>query len=293
MKITWAIDVFGAPGKASRSTAKFLRMFAKKASDVSVAYVATRNEPNLYTAFDVPESERFSKYPLALLRAFTRDCKLPIPLDQHVVASSQTFSLTAAADELCKKVKPMRPDLIAVQTYQKGGIQRALLGSFAETLVHRSPRSLLAFNPGYPLPSRIKTIFFADDLAASSAGARKLVASLAVHFSAKVRIVHVDFLYHIGIGAPGKSSAITEHRRRVDRALARSLKLMTKKGIDCKTYVDKGSADVATAILKAAEHEAADLIVVAAKTGPLGAALLGSTTRKVIRSSSIPVVIAK
>lgn len=289
MKIAWAIDIFDGVKNNNSRMARFLALFTTRKSDLFAAYVASPSESRLSTAFDVPESQRFSAYPLSLLKALVRKSKLPVLPQNLIVITSPDLSLTRTTDRLLQGIKIVKPDLLAIQTRQRGGLARALLGSFAETVIHRTTRPLLVVNPSNRLPTNIQTILFADDLSAESSNARGFVAEIAKHFGAEVRIVHADYLY--GYGRKRKSAETNAYCAQVEGRLSQSEAYFVKRGINAHGTIDGSSKGVSDAVMASATKNGADLIVVSAKSGPLKALLGGSVTRKVVRESVLPVIV--
>jgi nucleotide-binding universal stress UspA family protein len=62
-----------------------------------------------------------------------------------------------------------------------------------------------------------------------------------------------------------------------------------KKGIPVSVRVDINAKSVTQSILDAAQSEKADWIAMAAESGPVASALLGSITRQVVRHAQCPV----
>lgn len=292
MKIAWAVDIFGAGKKDTARVGRFLKLFAPKKADLYALYVATPQEPQIVTAFDIPESERFGGYPLSLLKTAMKKTGISVGPRNHHVVFSATFSLSKAADDLCKAVKRLGTDLIALQTHQRKGLQRAMLGSFSETILHRSKHSLLMVNPWHRLPNKIDNILFADDLLSPvSAKGRHFVSALATQFSAEVSVVYADYFY--SYGKERNIARIDDYRRRIDRLLKRSQAYFRRRGITVSGSVVGNNQGAAEAILAAAGKENADIIVISSKSGLLRALLGGSVARKIVRQSVRPVIIYK
>lgn len=291
MKTAWAVDVFGTSKHDAARMGRFLKLFSRTKAEVTVVYVATSSEPQLTLAFDIPESERFGKYPASILRAVVENSGLSIRTRNRLVLSSSTMSLTTMADLLCQAMNSVKPDLIALQTHQRRDMRRWILGSFAETVIHRANRPLLLTNPSRPLPSKIETILFADDLSPTATKARDFVAKLAKHFDARLCIVHADYFY--GYGRKHKPPQFELYRDRVDRALIATHAYFMKRDVDVKCYLDETEKSVPEVILRSARKEHADIIVVSTKAGRFRALMGGSVTRKVVRESTLPVIVHK
>ena len=79
----------------------------------------------------------------------------PLRLLQHPV-----LSLREAADQVIAYAKESEAHLIATGTRTRKGLERMLLGSFAETLLFRSDVPLYVINPHQSVSRQLKRIFF-------------------------------------------------------------------------------------------------------------------------------------
>jgi nucleotide-binding universal stress UspA family protein len=66
-----------------------------------------------------------------------------------------------------------------------------------------------------------------------------------------------------------------------------------KNGIRCHAIVQSWCTSTSDAVLKIANKEKVDLIAMAAQSGPVSSALLGSATRQVIRNAIKPIWILR
>jgi nucleotide-binding universal stress UspA family protein len=298
MKIVWSVDPFESDKRELEALKACITPFLKGGAragksagvaqaSLSAVYVASPSESALSTAFDVPAEERLTAYPRKLLTQRLKEIGLRLPPEQlHVLAEPST-SRKAATDRLCAFARMEGATFIAVATHARKGLRKAVLGSFTETLVHRSPVSLLVSNPTvHPQPA-IRTILFATDLQKPSRKSFVRVLHLATWLKANVVLFHASEPFIQNVSAP--TNRLVEQEKEL-KALAR---LRAKTEVRVETVIDTRLADIATRIRKQATRHAADLIVVTAQSSTMKGLLLGSVTRNLLRESTLPLLIEK
>jgi nucleotide-binding universal stress UspA family protein len=150
------------------------------------------------------------------------------------------------------------------------------MGSFSKTLSLSSDISLLIVNPFWRPIRQFKSILFATDFSDESRVAYEKVLSLAKQLKSRVLILH-------------RSEGIDEETKVQRTSALQWAKKGQKEGIKCHVIIDsKWGESPAETILRRAS-QLPGMIAMAAYSGPVSRALLGSTTRKVIRFSTQPV----
>ena len=218
--------------------------------------------------------------------------KVKIPVKNIHVVDFETFSTTKAVDRLLSLTKSRGSDLLALYTHAHHGFIRSTMGSFAETAIHRSKVSLLLLNPKTTFSQKIKRIFFASDFSPSAKKQFKKVMQICKQLKSDLIVFHhAEVIYKWSLDE--SNPEIHAYRRNVKQKQSWIEQECKRVGIVSKVIVASGFADTTNLILKHANKEKADLIVVSARTGPFAALMGGSITRQVVRSSAKPVLILK
>lgn len=292
LKILWSIDAFDSSKetlKAQRHLWKFLK---KRNWETKVVYVATSAEREVATAFGVTLEERYSIYPREALQARLKAAGISLRDQDVQVISEPGFSLTAAVDRVAWKAEDSGADLLVAFTHSRKGPKRWMLGSFVETLLHRSKTPMLLVNPKTALHSQVKRILLADDLSSKSQAPFEKVLEFAAKFGSELILFHAaQPIYEFSL-APG-DPAVSRYRARINRAIEKRERAAAAAKVPLKVLVDSTFSDVADRLQRLAVTERADLLAVQAKTGVMGASLLGSVSRRVIREAALPVLVLK
>jgi nucleotide-binding universal stress UspA family protein len=169
---------------------------------------------------------------------------------------------------------------------------RLAVGSFAETAIHRSKKSLLLMNPKNNYLQKIKQILFSSDFSRTSEKHLEKVIEICKQVNAKLTVFHqAQVIYKWSLDEQNRN--ILDYRRKVNRMQSRIEQASKSAGVPCEVIIAAEFSPTTDLILKTATKVKADLIVVAAKVGPLVALMGGSTTRQIIRESTRPVLVLK
>jgi nucleotide-binding universal stress UspA family protein len=181
-----------------------------------------------------------------------------------------------------------------IGSHGRGGVQRLLLGSFAEKVLRLATCPVLTVRRGVTLARRrrapFETILCPTDFSAAANKAVTYAKRLAHQADAKLILMSaVEWPF----GEAGMSGAVAELRKNIEShasdALTRLLPRPASKGPRAQAIVAIGKASAA--ILKVARAQSVDLIVMGVSgRGALDVALLGSTTHHVIRQGKWPVL---
>jgi nucleotide-binding universal stress UspA family protein len=184
-------------------------------------------------------------------------------------------------------------DLIAMGTHGLGGFDRLVLGSVTEKVLRKATCPVLTVPPVTSTTAKVPytRLLCPVDFSSSSLAALQLAFSMAEEADAALTVLHV-----LDWDADQERSLafdLPEFRRRVeDEARARLEELVTDDARTwCKPSICVLEGKPYRQILKVAENEAADLIVIGVRgRNPIDLALFGSTTNQVVRHASCPVL---
>ncbi len=168
LKALWAFEPFHQNAISLKGMYLLLRQLVGTASNIEVGFVVTRSEPELYLAYNIHENARFTSYPRKIMKDALRKAKVLIEDKKLHLIDFDTISNTKAVDRFLALAQSRGADLIALYTHGRKGYKRFLLGSFAETAIHRSKINLLLINPLSKVPLKIKSIIFASDFTPAS-----------------------------------------------------------------------------------------------------------------------------
>lgn len=185
----------------------------------------------------------------------------------------------------------IQPDLVAMSTHGRSGIQRWVRGSVAERVLRSCPVPLFMVNPTTRSAGDIASILVPLDTSENSAAILDAMLPLAKAFGARVTLLFVDW------DDPTDTPGMLE-RRRAERAadvtkwLSGPRERISSAGLEVQMKLAHG--DVAEEIVKLAQPGEHDLLAMTTH-GRSGAGrwLFGSITEKVLRECRIPVLLQR
>lgn len=293
-RIVWAVDPFSEEIELLRQTGRAVRQLATEWGGAEV-------EP-VYLMGDFPPNVR-------LLPTLVRDVRekadaelrrclrgLPIPRMRPVrVLEGSSAQLREEVDSLIAHARESRADVIAVGTRARKGPRRWFLGSFAETLVLRSDVPLYVINPSESQPRGIKHILFPTDFSQESKKAWVRVIELARELGAAVTIFHKVYYemapaLEVAFSAYPAYKGLFQQELELRQSEAESWASQARAaGVEAEVEIDyRMEGQIVQSILRAARSRGG-IIAVAARSGPVASAFLGSVTRQLVRSSVCPV----
>lgn len=287
-KIVWAVDAFEENKDALKGMLSLLKGFGiSPERGIRPVYVAGHWEARLNLAFDIPPQERFGKYPQKLVADLLRKAGLNVTPQKVVVLPQPGTSLKAAADDLVKFAKRDKADAIAIFTHAKKGLDRFILGSFAETLIHRSSLPVIVVNPQCRKPAKVKRVLFATDASNEAARALRKTVALIKPLGAELVLFHtLEPIVYTDLPVPIDRSG-------VEKRLMSAARSVQKQGVKVEVVIDDSLATAPQAIVDAGRAKQADLIVMAAQKGPAATLFLGSVTRRILREADRPVLVLR
>lgn len=292
MKILWGLEPFNQSNKAIKGMNKLLLQFAERSTQINIGYIVTGHEVKLYTAFDIPSEQRFTLHPKKILQNKLREAKVEInPKNIHII-QHRTLSTTKSVDKFLSFAKSMKVEMLALHTQGKKGVNRLIIGSFAETVIHRSKINLLVVNPKIKFKPRIKNVLFSSDFSVSSKKDLLKALQLCKQLRAKLTVFHAaEAIYKVSLTE--SSPEVHKYRKETQRMIEWIEKTCKKSDVICTVVVKSEFNSVTDLALSTAQKMDADLIVISAKTGPLSALMGGSVTRKIVRNGKYPVLVLK
>lgn len=214
-----------------------------------------------------------------------------VPVETIVREADPWREILAVAGE-------MPADLLVMGTHGRGGFEQLLLGAVTEKVLHRAPCPVLTVcneeGRTWEAPGLIRRILCATDLSTASVETVRFALSVAAEHQASLTVLHVLE------GLPASDSpAFMELPETA--ALLRQVEGVAHQQLHQLLPPDAGDwcevtervlvGRAATELLRLAATENADLIVMGARHhGLLARTVLGSTSHRVVREASCPVL---
>jgi nucleotide-binding universal stress UspA family protein len=292
MKSLFAFEPFHQEAPLVHDMVKLMKQLTASEKEIEIGFVATRTESELNLAFDVPALERFSSYPLQKIVEILKKAKVSIGPSRIHVVDFPTLSVTSAVDRLLRLVKTKKSKLLALYTHGRKGYARYLMGSFAETAIHRSRVSLLIASPKANFSNSLKTIFFASDFSSDSLRHLKQLCKISKQNGSTLVVFHQAEPVHL-LRQKDLSPESKSYLRKIEQKKTKIEKLCAAAKVKVSVHVTGELAQTSDLIIKTATKSKADLIAVSAKVGPAIALMGGSVARQVLRASDKPVLVLK
>ena len=300
-RIIWAIDPFEEKCGTSSHVISALQEFSSRGARIEPIYVLRPNEYDIDVGISMPWLKQIRPATQKVLEQYLKRVKIP-GLENPKVIIEKRPSLTRAVLSLAAYAKRNKSNMILVGTHAKKGLSRLFLGSFAETLLLHSEVPVLVVGPHAEVPHpdpKAESILFSTDFGQSSYSTFKGVLLLAKARDAKVTLFHclphpVEPFFQSGMLLIGGSylslpDFLTQDEQRKRKVALRYIGLAKKRGVEVELIFNAGHGSTAQAIVDQAQREKSSLIAMAAKSGAVSAALVGSVTRQVVRGAPCPV----
>jgi nucleotide-binding universal stress UspA family protein len=214
------------------------------------------------------------------------------------VLSVPTNGMSLLVDELVEFATSQGADLIVTGTHARRGLSRFFLGSFAETLVMRSPIPVLTVGP-HSRSHGADRILFPTDLGAHSRFLFEHVVSIAAQLRSRIVIFHAlpspiepilqSGSYLMGGGWIPFSGIFPRERKQRESQMRVWGRWARARGVQTEALIADEGANVPDTIVELGADPRIALIAMGANSGPLSSRLLGSLSREVVRRASCPV----
>lgn len=299
IKIIWAFNPFQNNRKVFKSSVELLKAWTDTGLyQVEPTFVVSPAEAKVVLEFSVPARVRFQTVARrACLRAL-RGVRFPGLMSPKILVENH-LTISHSAKALVDYARSQKAHKIVVGTQGRDGLDRLLLGSFAETLLYFAKIPVLLINPQVGRPASLKNILFASDFSVVSLKAFHRLVATAERHGAGILVYHclprpfrwakqaAEFLFGRGMMSTGEYLRIEADNREKDAGVF--LRYAEKHGVPVQLKIDETDKEISDAILIAAGKANSDLIAMVSQTGKAKTALLGSTTRGVIRKAKTPV----
>ncbi|MBI3541994.1 MAG: universal stress protein [Deltaproteobacteria bacterium] len=296
-KIIWAADPLEDRFLTTQSLKVLRDLSQRTKASIEPVYVLSDGLLNLA----LPKSDLTREFKPASERALARLVARGkiATVGKPTVLVSAPSSRGSAAEALDRYARNQNADVILVNSHGRSGLKRALLGSFAETLMLHSKTPVLIAGPNTRRLAKLDSILFPTDFSKASKRAFAKVQQLARRLGASVTIMNVvvdpiepfvqsgaALLAGGFVSTPGIVKEIYARNKKTGEQWAAEARA---NGIDARAVFDVDSSSVILSILHYAGRKRFGMIAMASESGAVSAALLGSVGRGVAREAPCPV----
>ncbi len=298
-KVLWAVDAFHEKSRDQlRSFEVITKLFGKTAVSVQPISLLSLGHYN-------PQNKKFEEkwHDLALaanknIGALCASVKHPGLLPHHLI-KQEGHSVTAAAKELLSYALEDGAHMIVVSSHARKGLGRILIGSFAETLVLHSPLPVLVVNPQSKAKSavKLKRVLFPTDFSDMSKKAFQRTVSLSAQTGMAILLFHkIQYLNPefgpLYLFPAVDAQSLKEVRDSYKAEAQKWIDYAEQRGVKVTFHLDTSNGRPLDEILRAAKKLGnTAMIAMASQSGGVGAVVMGSLTRQVLREAPCPIMV--
>ncbi len=300
-KVAWAFDPFSKPTADLTPWARFLDYIAKiEDSTVEPVYVLSPDGLNWSGEFSGPWVKKYK--PLAetaaetVLAEYYDETIMPVR-----ILVNQKASLRGDVKKLALDAEKQHRSLIVVQTHARKGLDRFLLGSFAESLLMFSKVPVLCVNPHTTPPDSIRRILFPTDLSGNSKSAFVKLVNRCKRWGAQLVIAHklpdpIEPIVQSGVYmAGGGWITLSQYFEKESTERKQQLQVWQEEalaaGVQASIEIIDQPGLVGDAVLQMAENSDIDVIALCSQSGPVSSIITGSVARQIVRRAHCPVLV--
>ena len=298
-KIVWAVDPFVSEPRVQAHSLAMLQALARRLN--SIIYPVHILSDGLLGLSLPPAVLEKTYKDIALRRLEALVCNRGVSgMHKPEVVVCAPSSRSQAAEALDRFAQGKGADFIFISSHGRSGIKRAMLGSFAETLVLHAQTPVMISGPHDTAPPRLERIIFPTDFSPASRQAFGAAIGIAGRLRASLTVLHAvpdPAQVYVSAGATLLGAGFIPIRSMMKENVTRQRKnarlwveRARKKGVKAQAVIDVDTQSAAFSTLKTANKNAAGLIVMCSQSGGFSAAVLGSVGREVARTAQCPVL---
>jgi nucleotide-binding universal stress UspA family protein len=290
----WAINPFEDETRPGPETLRELRAWAQaQGIRLQPTYVLYVSNSDMAPVNGGTWVRRFAPAIEREANRYLEGMNLPTLMPPKILIQRGGFT-GETVDTLLRYAQDLNAAWLITSSKGRSGARRMVLGSFAETLLARSPLPVWVFGHADSVPALPLKILFPTDFSDLSRAAFKKVVEQAGKLEATIRLFHsVRLPESVGVVGVYQGFAIEDFLQ--DQASWAKTEGKTWQAfgqshdVRVELEIDRRSPDLAKAVVDSAQREHAGIIALASSSGPLSAVLLGSQARQIIRQSGVPV----
>lgn len=308
-KIIWAVDVFERDRKMQETAAKTLQCMTERfGAAFEVVHILNLHEIELAGQVDGAWESFYERAAESAVQQLLESVHLNSPVQKchvHIILQRTSSNTHDSVDLLIRYAEERGADLLLVTTHGRSGVKRAVLGSFAETLLLRSSVPVMTVGPqmaqSFRNPLAIKSLLFPTDFQLDAKSYFRRAVALALQLQSKITLFHsvphpIEPMVQSGVNLLGASwfplyGYFGEQvERQTERAQAWARWAM-RQGVEADYVIHAEGGSIPEVVCSLAQDRDISMILMVEKTGPVASALIGSITRQVVRHSPCPVFI--
>jgi nucleotide-binding universal stress UspA family protein len=297
-KILWAVDVFQPEKEIQQHVIETLKALSEPTgAEIFPVYVLSPDPLNLTMELDDPWVKTYKPAVEKSLHHLIQNSGLSRVAPPKVLTKPSP-SLRNAVKSLAAYAASMGAEVIVTGSQGRKGLARLALGSFAETLLLHSKVPVLVVGHESKSPGAFKKILFPTDLSKASITAFLSAIDLAKNLGASLHVLHIiphpiepvvqSGVYLLGGGWVPVPEYLESAKGKLQKRVGDLAEKASKKGVSATTQILNSAPSITQGVLDTVKSERADLIAMAAQSGPVASALMGSVTRQVVRHASVP-----
>jgi nucleotide-binding universal stress UspA family protein len=279
-RILCPVDFFAASDKAVDYAAGLAEIYNSRVFllHAVVPMVPVAYEFPLNTAEIAREMQQAARHEMKKLIARVRARR---------IEAESLIAAGAVHDVIRRAISTVKPDLIAMGTHSRTGIDRWFLGSETEWLMRHSPVPVLTISAKERLRRpAFRKILVTTDFSEGTANALDYAFSIALENNSRITFLHVVNDIAMDVSRKYRDSIISG----VETKLANMVPREAWDWCKIRTRVEVGHPY--QMIEKTLEKERPDLLVMNIHgKGMLDRALLGSTAERIVRAAKCPVML--
>ena len=213
--------------------------------------------------------------------------KLAAKLEVKGVKVATELRIGAIHDVIKRAISVFKPDLIAMGTHSRGGLERLFMGSVSEWLIRHTPVPVLTMSAKERLTTPVfRKILVTTDFSDGTADALDYAFSIAQENDSQVTLLHVISNLVVDIPSRYRDSLLSGVQKRLEDLAPAEV----RNWCDVTTRVEFGMPY--RLILRILGKEEPDLLVMNIHGKSLmDRAMIGSTAERVVRAAKCPVLL--
>lgn len=303
LNVLWAVDAFEGPAAISEgAAAKMAEQLVQKGAVVTPVFVLSEAQINLWSEVSTPDLSAYQRMARDnILKGLAKIGRVKFAAPK--VLTLDITSRRSGAEALASMAVKDKADLILVQTHGRRGVFRALLGSFAESLVLVSKTPVLAINPKVAKPELPGRIAFFTDFSVGSRRALGRVVKLAKVLDAAVNLVHAvpiptQPMVQSGVALLGAGwvpvgaylkTETSAQKKRIEKLSA----ALRRVGVRSEGFVLSDVPSVTAAAMAFSRKRKPQWVACAALSSQVRVILLGALSRNLLRELKVPVLVVR
>lgn len=307
-KILWSVDALDTSKELAEKTVKFLQTLESGLdAEIHPVFVLSPEQMNFGLEYELPDMQQYLPAAKKALEQRLAHASLKHLKPGKVLVNNRP-SQRESVELLAQYALNNEFDYILVGSHGRKGLDRLMLGSFAEELLLQSKVPVIVTGKAAKvIPSKIGRIVFPTDFEEGAVSIFREIVDFASRVKAKVTVLHAaprviepafqGGVYLLSGGWVPSGDFSDAQRKRHEKEMEKWTQIGKEAGVTVESIHDHEANSVLEAILKQTEGAANanndTLVAMAAHSGRVAAALIGSVTRQVVRAAHCPVWIVR